>query len=629
MKNKHGLAAGLALLLALGAAAETPAPIPAAHFANALGLERPVLAPDGGRVAGMVRTDKQRALLVQNTDGSQPRILLRLDKPEFDAQLLRWMGKDRLLLRLISYQPTAVAGERLPASRLLVIDANSGAQRVLREGKSSLWLNHLSREVPQACPNSDHVLLSVQSENREREHGVDRIEGRTGKVERVMRLPHKGNEVRWWADAQGRVRLAERVAADGSRHWLRLQPGPIGLDSWQTWRELPAAQADRFKVLGFDRDPQQLLVEQFENGRATVQRLRLDVVDATPERLAELPPNERVTRLLRHEGHCGAVGVDTESGQQFWADELPALLAGIRDALPGQDWRLSQWQGGGRYLVHSHHLATPTNHMVGDRTAGTLSALALSHSRLPDDLGLRVRALPGGSRLLSPGGVDGAAPLVVCLQCELHRDDKAGGFAPLAALLATRGYRVLLPELKHSGTLPKLSAGIARELDPLVQALVAQGLVQEERIAVIGGNGSGAYGALRWAQQRQQPLRAVITLGALTDLRSYAEVALGRTVTAGYRDRVMRQLEQGRGTALDADSPLQQAASTRAPTLMLHGDTDAGIRIEHSRDFAKALATLGIAHQLIEFAESDSQLDHPPYRRQAAEAIEAWLAQYL
>ncbi len=628
--KKH-LLVSLALLLNLGVQAGSPTPIPAADFANAQGLLDPRLSPDGKRYAGMVRTDARRALVSRKADGSETRIAFALDKPDFELDLLRWLGNERLLLRLTNYKPGLVYGRRLPVSRLLAINLDGSNAVVLYDNDREGWTNHASTEVDQACPLPDQVLL-VRGSGDQR-FSVDRVNAGDG-IAREASPALNDVDSRWWADAQGRVRVALRVDDKGKRELLLRQPDAAErLGRWQPWTAVDAiVQAETFKVLGFDADPQRLIVQTTApDGTGLVQRWALDG-QAEPETLLRLKEQSRLGRLLRNEADCRAVGVRSDAGLLAWGDQLEGLVGGIRAALPGQHIQLRQWQGE-RYLISASAFDRPNDNLLGERKAGQLGSVEAGYAKLPEQLPIQRESLTGGGELYRPAGAT-AAPkaLLVCLECELHADEQRPGFQPLRALLVDRGYALLSPKLSDydwQKALPQWTEKLVPELEAQVQQALRSTGLDAQRVGLIAGEGLNAYLGLRWAQQRETPLRAIVARGALTNLQRYRRLAREEETSAGTRAWIRKLLGDLDSTALDANSPSAQAQRLRAPSLLLHGDHDGRVAIEHAIDLRRGLEKAGTPVQLISFANSDSHLDHPPYRRQAAEAIEAWLAKYL
>lgn len=601
-----------------------------AHFAVGNGFTSLMLSPDGSRVAGMVHAEGRRALVSKRLDGSERQIAFVLDKPDFELQLRRWLGNDRVLLELSNYKPGPIYGMRLPVSRLLAIQLDGKDPKVLYDDRRQVWTNHKVAELPQPCRSADSLLMPG-STGRD-DVGVERMDTRSG-LSRSVQPSMDGVAHRWWADAQGRVRLAWVKEKDGRQQLLLRQPladQPDKLGRWLPWREIPLAEADQWQLLGFDADPQRLLVRAPLDGKNRLLRLALDG-DAPPQVLLELPAGATVDQLLHNEADCRAVAARVRGELLPFGDELDALLGGIRAALPDTQVQLRQWQGE-RYLVEIGSANRPPEFLVGQRKAGTLQAVASSHAQLPVELAIERRPLAADARLLLPKGRTGPLPLVVCLSCELRFADEVGPFKPLAAMLAAQGHAVL----QVSGDKRWLDGPLARQVEPhlsrldgLLATLRADGLVDGERVAVIGGSALEAYAALRWAMARETPLRAIVVSGALTHLprlRAGSRAQEISDATRAYQRKLIGDLDR---SALELASPALQAARLRAPTLLLHGDHDARLPIEQSQDLHKALQKLGTPTRLLAFVHSGSELDHPPYRREAYEAISAWLAEHL
>lgn len=619
--------AAWAVLLGIstGAQAETPPPLPAAAFAATGEFEQLLLSPDSALLAGMVRIKDRRALVVQRVDGSERRIAFTLDQPDMDFELIRWLGTDRLLARLTTYKAGGRGELPLPFSRLLALQLDASQPQVLNPEHRTLWANRTPDELPQACDTPDHVLLPAGMPGED--GPVQRLHARRGEIrEASPPLPQVAD--RYWADALGQVRLAEQRARDGSRHWWLRQPdAQAQLGSWRLWRSASAEQAESWRPLGFDADPQQLLA--LHEGRL----LRVPLQgEAPPTPLLTLPAGSRPQRLLRSGADCRAVGLLLADGKRLWfGDQLDALERGIAAALPEQQVELLQWQGD-RYLVRASTEAEPPEYLLGRRSVGELQRVEWPTSPLTGRVEVQRLELADGGLLLHPGGTPRPLPLVVCVACELHPHDDNGRFRPLQALLVQRGYAVWTPNLpirlRSGDRLLGQSQAWGDELLQALPAVAKTGWTDATRLALMG-NQAGAYLLLQLAQRGDERVKALLLTAPLTDLMLMRERArdsnLSRATQASHRALLgERSAEQ-----LRALSPVQQVERLHVPTLLLHGDHDARLSIEHSRRLHEALKAQGTPSRLLEFAKSDGDLDHPPYRIQAYEAIEAWLAKYL
>lgn len=623
------VATGLLLLLVQPQqAARAAEPLPVAPLAATAQFERFFLAPDGRRVVGSVRTQDRRALIVQGVDGSARKLLVALDKPDNEIELLRWVGTAHVLARVTNYKVQGVDGTSYPHSRLMVFAVDGGAGQWLQPDESSN-INHLSTEVQQACPAAADVLLQVPLSADE--HSVLRF-GPRGEYLKDEASSNLSGSKRWWADARGQVRLMALTLDDGSGElWTRPAEaqGAKRQGEWTRWLSVSAVDWPQWQVLGFDADVQQVLIKRPHEDAAALMRVSLDA-PGTAVPLQRLALRERVRRLIRHEGDCRAVGLVADA-THTWADRLDALLGGLHAALPDYKLSLHQWQGS-RYVVKASLLEEPAEYMLGDRAQGSLARSEWPAWALSGRVSMAFTELPGGGTLWHPkGGAKKALPVVVCTACELNADDESARFNPMRAMLLSQGYTVLVPRGWTRLSEVRMSAihDPLRWIDDALQEAVASGWVDGQRVAIMATNAADAYVGLRWSALRETPPRAVITLGALADLRAYAKEANDDRLDDVSRAVRRDQLGGLKGDALDAASPVHQAARLRSPSLLMHGSRDGRLPIIHSRRLHEALKDAGTPTRFIRFANSDSHLDHPPYRREAMDAVLAWLREHL
>ena len=150
---------------------------------------------------------------------------------------------------------------------------------------------------------------------------------------------------------------------------------------------------------------------------------------------------------------------------------------------------------------------------------------------------------------------------------------------PLAAALADAGWSVLLLEYRRvgdpgggwPGTFDDVLAAIAA-LPPLLPA-------EERPRTVLVGHSAGGHLAL-WSQAAHPSphVDAVVSLAGVADLRAASTEQLG--------DGAVGELLGPDGSLDDLD-PAQLPAPTM-PTVLLHGDLDDEVPVEHSRRYVAA-----------------------------------------
>ncbi len=192
-------------------------------------------------------------------------------------------------------------------------------------------------------------------------------------------------------------------------------------------------------------------------------------------------------------------------------------------------------------------------------------------------------------------------------------------------LLANRGYAVLL-------TGPRVSpdtkmADIAKQTLPGIQAVIASGVADAERIGVMGGSDAG-YATFALITQ-SRIFKAAVALSAYTNIISMESGDRGR--------RVIRETHKFTATAWKnrdiaiENSPYFYMDRISAPVLILHGSSDDAVPKAMAEEAFSALEDLGKKGVYVEY-EGESHIPAEftvSHQIDFADRIIAWFDKYL
>jgi dipeptidyl aminopeptidase/acylaminoacyl peptidase len=193
------------------------------------------------------------------------------------------------------------------------------------------------------------------------------------------------------------------------------------------------------------------------------------------------------------------------------------------------------------------------------------------------------------------------------------------GFLPAGisgALLAQEGYAVLLPNPRGSAgrgqefaraNLGDMGGGDLRDILAGIESLVDEGVVDGERVGIIGGSYGGFMAA--WAVTQTDRFAASIPLAAVTDWRSFH-----LTTNIGQFDVLFLDADPyEEGGEYDARSPVVQARHCKTPTLILHGEEDLCVPVGQAKELYQALVEAGVETELVVYPREGhgwSERDH-------------------
>ena len=177
-------------------------------------------------------------------------------------------------------------------------------------------------------------------------------------------------------------------------------------------------------------------------------------------------------------------------------------------------------------------------------------------------------------------------------------------------MLANNGYLVLQPQYRGS-TNYGIEFYTAAFLDPEggqggrkmqddkddgALHLVKIGRADPERMAMVGWS-YGGYAAAVAASRTPQIYQCVVAGAAVFDPLQQVNY---------YRDgmRGRQEIEQV-STWGDSVSPIKEVAKVNVPMLIIHGDVDQRVPVEHARKYTKALTKHGKPHKYIEWKGAD------------------------
>lgn len=202
-------------------------------------------------------------------------------------------------------------------------------------------------------------------------------------------------------------------------------------------------------------------------------------------------------------------------------------------------------------------------------------------------------------------------------------------------LLAARGYVVLYVNPRGSqGYGDAFASAVVgdwggkdyRDVMAGVDALLARGYVDEQRMAITGGSYGGYMTS--WAITQTSRFAAAISERAVNNLHSMS----GTTDIPLFNPSEMRAYAHEQPDVLLARSPITFARNVTTPLLILHAEQDLRCPIEQAEQLFVALTWLRREVEFVRFPDENHELSRsgsPKHRLERLERIVAWLDAHL
>lgn len=507
----------------------------------------------------------------------------------------------------------------------------------------------LSLGVLSWSPAKDELLVATPGPEGDG-RALLRVEASTGASQALLPtgLSLQADETAWErtprprVDWMGEDPIVWARPPGGRSDWYRLGPtGPINLTAGlaRPTRNLGAVGPDHLLVPAEDgvwRIDRQGQVQRLSQHAAL-----LALVPPTPEAGSRLASNPQLPGDW--------IAIIGPTGLTWWDGSTPKAPVAIA---PGAQ----------PLAVSRHHLALLVRGAGGERrlmlvaASGAATPVLQINRAMADVTPARVMAIPHrgltGEALTSwlylppiPGPT--RPPLVVIpyrgrvFPSPLAQYE-VGGLSPHMnpQILAAQGYAVLTPSLPYDATRIEPTEGVADQILSVVDAAIATGAVDPDRIA-LWGHSFGGLIAIAAAEQSPR-FRSVIAVAGTQDLVSrWGAFSLHRWVVAedGYGSATTAgMVEQGQFSMHAPpwadpqrylrNSNLFAADRITVPVLLIHGETDEE-NVAQSQELFSALYRQAKDAQIVTYWGEGHVLASPANIRDFYRRILEWLAMTL
>jgi dipeptidyl aminopeptidase/acylaminoacyl peptidase len=199
-------------------------------------------------------------------------------------------------------------------------------------------------------------------------------------------------------------------------------------------------------------------------------------------------------------------------------------------------------------------------------------------------------------------------------------------------MLAQEGYAVLLPNPRGSrgrgqefarANLGDMGGGDLKDILAGIDALVRDGIVDDERVAITGGSYGGFMSS--WAVTQTDRFAASIPFAVVTDWTSFHY-----TTNIGQFDALFLQGEPNDSIGpYPKWSPVFHAEKCKTPTLIIHGEEDLCTPLPQATEFYNALVEAGCEVELVVYPREGHGWSEREHQIDAWGRAHDWLQKHL
>lgn len=437
----------------------------------------------------------------------------------------------------------------------------------------------------------------------------------SGELRLLARNP--GDIGMWLTDRQGR--LVGRAARRGLQWVFETPPAVAGanVDADVPWS--PRFTVDFFEAvqpLGVTEDGAAVWALS-NRGRDRLALVRL-ALDSGAETVLFEDARVDVTQVLTSRRTGAPLAVSLDPDVQQWLAIDPAFAPVLQRLRGGatvpQRLEVLGLSDDDNAVVALRTRGDGGEHVLYQRGADRLTELSVltrtrlrARSPLGEPQPMRWRSGDGlalhGYLTVPPGAPAGPLPTVLYVHGGPWARDVHLGGDPMPLFLANRGYAVLQVNYRGSTGYGRTFRDAAQgefagrmhtDLTDALDALVAQGVTDPARVAILGAS-YGGYASLVGMTFTPERFACGISVVGMSDLVSLLENAppyweLGLPMWRRFAGDPGDPAGRAR---LQARSPLHRAAQARGPILLLHGVHDPRVKVDQSLRMAQALREAG------------------------------------
>jgi len=634
----------LLLWLSLPLLAQTVPQLPVEAFASIPDVSSVQLSPDGKKIASIVRVDQPKlkgtVVSILDLETGNKDYAIHTDNQKFVLLSLQWANDNTLLISAkfpANRYGTPTTETRLVKYDLTTRKTTSVLARSVIDRLS--WIPQHQGQIIDMMPDDpDNILLSLDGMGEEvGEDSVLRVNLSQGKSAFIQNSKRK--IIGWITDRQHKVRIS--IYNDDTEYRIYEQPEQK-TEPRLLWT-FKAFSDESVWPLGFDADPNILFVRAYHQGFEAIFKVNLTDPKLTKELVYANQDTDVEGNLIYSELKKKVIGISEGDGEEytFWDPEYAGLQNGLKAVLPNAHNYITQFSADERrYIVYSTSSTQPGTYYFGDRDEKALFPIAdryrqLSSEQLADTHYLSYEArdkLKIDAYLTVPKGLEAKQLPTIIFPHGGPISYDSNDFDYWAQFFANRGYAVFRMNFRGSAGygyefmkagLKSWGLEMQNDVEDGTRYLINQGISDPQRICIVGAS-YGGYAALMGAAMTPDLYRCAVSVAGVTDVAYLVKSSRRFTNYEVVKEQIGDDF-----SALYERSPVSKADKITIPVLLLHGDKDRVVKVQHSREMFDELKSRKKNVEYIELENGDHYLSNNDHRVTTFKALDKFLADNL
>jgi dipeptidyl aminopeptidase/acylaminoacyl peptidase len=493
----------------------------------------------------------------------------------------------------------------------------------------------------------DRMLLGLNKDRPEL-HDLYTLDIASGELTKVRENPGYAG---WIADTDLNVRGAVSLTPEGGLVYYLNDPSSDDPDELKPWLEVPPSDTLTTGLEEFSRDGKTLYLQSSIDANAA-QLYAVDLATGEHTLLAgddtydvgsvEVDPATRTPQaVIFNKDRREWVFLDEDYARDvarvrglLAVQRIDGELGISRSERSGDHWLVSVQRSDGavRYYIHNREQASLTFLFSHKPDLDDYDLAEMEPFEFIARDGVEVHGY-----VTFPRGVERTnLPAVL----DVHGGPWARdvwGYNPEVQWLANRGYVAIQVNFRGStgygkafGNLGDKQWGRTMHTDLLdaVDHFVAQGVIDRDRIGIMGGS-YGGYAALAGAAFTPDAFRCAVDLCGPSNLLTLLE-----TIPEYWKPQIALMYAKVGNPETENDmlwewSPLSKVGDIRIPVLVAQGANDPRVKQDEAEQIVNALKGKGLPHEYLLFEDEGHGLARPENREIYYSATERFLATHL